>query len=159
MEAQSLALEKEQSFQNPISIKLLSDKSIETRFAHKNGFLYEDDSIAWLKLLEDSTVDLVFADPPYNLNKEDWDNFESQEVYIEWSLEWIKEIARILKPSGSMYICGFSEILADLKHPVSKYFKSCRWLIWHYKNKANLGKDWGRSHESIIHFRKEKKSN
>ncbi|WRH68930.1 MAG: site-specific DNA-methyltransferase [Planktothrix sp. GU0601_MAG3] len=54
----------------------------------------------------------------------------------------------------SLYICGFSEILADLKHPASKYFKSCRWLIWHYKNKANLGNDWGRSHESIIHFRK-----
>ncbi len=60
----------------------------------------------------------------------------------------------MLKPTGSLYICGFSEILADLKHPTSKYFNSCRWLIWHYKNKANLGSDWGRSHESIIHFRK-----
>ncbi len=63
-------------------------------------------------------------------------------------------MSRILKPTGSLYVCGFSEILADLKHPASKYFKGCRWLIWHYKNKANLGKDWGRSHESIIHFRK-----
>lgn len=53
-----------------------------------------------------------------------------------------------------MYVCGFSEILADLKRPASKYFTDCRWLVWHYKNKANLGSDWGRSHESIIHFRK-----
>ncbi len=157
MEAQRLAFEKTLGFQNPIPTNLLNEKNVETRFAHQNGFLYQGDSTAWLKLLEDSSVDLVFADPPYNLNKEDWDNFENQEVYIEWSLEWIKEIARILKPDGSMYVCGFSEILADLKHPASKYFKSCRWLIWHYKNKANLGKDWGRSHESIIHFRKEKK--
>ena len=41
-----------------------------------------------------------------------------------------------------------------MKHPASRYFKQCRWLIWHYKNKANLGNDWGRAHESILHFRK-----
>lgn len=79
---------------------------------------------------------------------------ESQEKYIEWSINWIKQASRVLKPTGSLYVCGFSEILADLKHPASKYFKHCRWLIWHYKNKANLGSEWGRSHESIIHFRK-----
>lgn len=157
MEVQRLAFKRAESFQNPLSANLLSENNIKTRFTHQNGYLYEGDLLTWLKLLKNSSVDLVFADPPYNLNKEDWDNFESQEVYIEWSLKWIKEVARILKPNGSMYICGFSEILADLKHPASKYFKSCRWLVWHYKNKANLGKDWGRSHESIIHFRKEKK--
>ncbi len=35
-----------------------------------------------------------------------------------------------------------------------KYFKGCKWIVWYYKNKANLGKDWGRSHESILHLRK-----
>ena len=35
-----------------------------------------------------------------------------------------------------------------------KYFTGCRWLIWHYRNKANLGNDWGRSHESILNLRK-----
>ena len=59
-----------------------------------------------------------------------------------------------MKPTGTLYICGFSEILADLKHPSMKYFNSCKWLVWFYKNKANLGKDWGRSHESILHLRK-----
>ena len=38
-----------------------------------------------------------------------------------------------------------------------KYFYNCRWLIWYYKNKANLGNDWGRSHESILCLRKSKK--
>ena len=38
--------------------------------------------------------------------------------------------------------------------PASRFFKGSRWLVWHYKNKANLGDDWGRSHESILHFRK-----
>jgi site-specific DNA-methyltransferase (adenine-specific) len=81
----------------------------------------------------------------------------SQEEYIRWSTQWIELAARALKPTGSLYICGFSEILADLKHPASRYFKHAKWLVWHYKNKANLGSDWGRSHESILHFRKTSK--
>lgn len=125
-------------------------------YKHPNGNLFSGNSIDWLKTLDDGSVDLIFADPPYNIKKADWDNFESQEEYIRWSMQWIEPAARILKPQGSLYICGFSEILADLKHPASKLFKSCRWIVWHYKNKANLGNDWGRSHESILHLRKSK---
>ncbi|MDX8392083.1 MAG: site-specific DNA-methyltransferase [Mariprofundaceae bacterium] len=121
-----------------------------------NGVLYEGDSIEWLKSLADDSVDLIFADPPYNIKKAEWDKFESQEKYIKWSMKWISEAYRVLKKDGSAYICGFSEILADIKHPSMEYFQSCRWLIWHYKNKANLGSDWGRSHESILHLRKTK---
>lgn len=119
--------------------------------------LYEGDSIEWLKSLGSETVDLIFADPPYNIKKADWDKFKSQEEYINWSMEWVREASRVLKKNGTLYICGFSEILADLKHPAMKYFKGCKWLIWYYKNKANLGKYWGRSHESILHLRKNKK--
>ena len=128
--------------------------SFKLQFKHPHGYLYQGDSIQWLACLPSNSVDLVFADPPYNIKKADWDNFENQEEYIKWSIQWIKEASRILKREGSLYICGFSEILADVKHPASKYFKHCRWLIWHYKNKGNMGNDWGRSHESILHFRK-----
>ena len=131
-----------------------SPTGFRLQYEHPHGKLYQGDSIEWLSSLEDASVDLVFADPPYNIKKADWDNFESQEKYIEWSVKWISQASRVLKPTGSLYVCGFSEILADIKHPGMKYFKHCRWLIWHYKNKANLGNDWGRSHESIIHFRK-----
>lgn len=140
-----------------LPIKEIQDQDIvQLNYEHSNGKLYLGDSIKWLKTIGDQSVDLVFADPPYNIKKADWDNFESQEVYIEWSLSWIKEAARILKPSGSLYVCGFSETLADIKHPSAKYFHSCRWLVWNYRNKANLGNDWGRSHESILHLRKSK---
>lgn len=127
------------------------------QYEHPNGKLFQGNSVEWLASLDAESVDLVFADPPYNIKKADWDNFESQEAYIQWSLGWVSEAARVLKPTGSLFVCGFSEIISDLKHPASQYFSSCRWLIWHYKNKANLGKDWGRSHESILHFRKSKR--
>ena len=134
----------------------IDDASFFPVYNSKGNVLYEGDSIEWLKSIESETVDLIFADPPYNIKKADWDKFESQEKYIDWSMRWIEEAARVLKVTGTLYICGFSEILADLKHPSMKYFKGCKWIVWYYKNKANLGKDWGRSHESILHLRKTK---
>ncbi len=125
-------------------------------FSHPHGEFWVGDSIVWLQTLPFASVDVVFADPPYNIKKAEWDTFESQQAYVQWSILWIEQAARVLKPNGTLFICGFSEILADLKLPASRFFKGCRWIIWHYKNKANLGSDWGRSHESILHFRKSK---
>jgi site-specific DNA-methyltransferase (adenine-specific) len=123
-------------------------------YTHPRGEIWGGDAIAWLRSLDAASVDLVFADPPYNIKKAEWDTFESQTAYVEWSLRWIEQAARVLKPTGTLFVCGFSEILADIKLPAQRFFKGCRWLIWHYKNKANLGSDWGRSHESILHLRK-----
>lgn len=123
-------------------------------YDHPHGEIWLGDALDWLRGLESESVDLIFADPPYNIKKAEWDSFESQERYIAWSLVWIEQAARVLKPTGTLYICGFSETLADLKHPASRLFKGCRWLVWHYRNKANLASDWGRSHESILHLRK-----
>src|SRR5579859_1020782 len=87
-------------------------RGFQLQYEHPNGCLYQGDSIDWLASVNDVSVDLIFADPPYNIKKADWDNFESQEKYIEWSVQWIVHASRILKPSGSLYVCGFSEILA-----------------------------------------------
>lgn len=125
-------------------------------YSHPHGQIWCGDSLIWLRALPSASADLAFFDPPYNIKKAEWDTFESQQEYVRWSLEWIEQAARVLKPTGTLYICGFSEILADLKLPASAYFQGCRWLVWHYKNKANLGSDWGRSHESLLHFRKSK---
>ncbi len=135
----------------------LKSKTPKLFYSCPNGEIWYGDALSWLKKLQSESVDVIFADPPYNIKKAEWDTFESQQEYLKWSLKWIKEAARILKPDGTLYVCGFSEILADLKLPASRYFKGCRWLVWHYKNKANLGSDWGRSHESILHFRKSEK--
>jgi site-specific DNA-methyltransferase (adenine-specific) len=134
-----------------------SDGTPHLFYRHPNGSLFIGDCMKWLGALEGESVDLVFADPPYNIGKADWDEFDSHDAYIDWSMQWIELAARALRPTGSLYICGFSEILADLRRPASRFFMGCKWLVWFYKNKANLTKDWGRSHESILHFRKSKK--
>lgn len=130
--------------------------TIQPYFETKYGKLYNCDAIKYLKQLESNSVDLIFADPPYNIKKAEWDTFYSQKEYVDWSMEWISESQRVLTKKGSLYVCGFSEILADIKWTAAPLFKGCKWLVWYYRNKANLGNDWGRSHESILHFRKSK---
>lgn len=129
-------------------------EGVTCSFSHPHGALFLGDSLRWLRSLPDACVDLAFADPPYGIGKAAWDVFPDEDAYLAWCDEWIAELARVLSPTGTCYVCGFSEILADVKTTAKRHFKACRWLVWHYRNKANLGLDWGRSHESILHFRK-----
>lgn len=132
----------------------LAESGWQPFYEHPRGTLFWGDATRWLADLPAASADLVFADPPYNVNKADWDTFASGEEYVRWACEWLELAARVLKPTGSLYVCGYSEVLADLKPPAARLFAGCRWLVWHYRNKANLGSDWGRSHESILHLRK-----
>lgn len=147
-----LALKKEFPF---FETQLYSN-SDNYQYLYRNGAIYNDDCTQFLKSLKTSSIDTVFADPPYNIKKAAWDNIGGIDEYVDWSLDWIKESSRILKDNGTLYICGFTEILADLKRPAMDYFYKCKWLIWYYENKANLSNDWGRSHESILCLRKSK---
>ena len=108
------------------------------------------DALAGLKQLPASSAQIIIADPPYNIGKDFGNNKDDMEFedYLEWCDEWVKECIRTLKPNGSLFIYGFSEILAHLfvRIPVNK-----RWLVWHYTNKnMPTAKFWQRSHESII---------
>ncbi len=108
------------------------------------------DALAELKKLPDESCDVVIIDPPYNIGKDFGNNQDKRELneYVSWCKEWINECIRAMKPNGTMFIYGFSEILAYLsvEIPINK-----RWLIWHYTNKnVALLNFWQRSHEAII---------
>ena len=141
---------------NPSNMPICTNSAPAISFRNEHGILYLGDSLTWLKGLPSASVDLIFADPPYSIGKAEWDLFCSHEEYLLWCERWIGECSRILTAKGTCYICGFSEILSDVKYRTQRFFNGCRWIVWHYRNKANLGMDWGRSHESLLHFRKAK---
>jgi len=118
------------------------------------GSLVWADCFDLLARVPDGAARLVVADPPYAVAKAEWDEFDSLPAYVDWCDRWLAEVHRALAPDGTAYVCGFSEILAEIKVRSAARFAGVRWLVWAYRNKANLGNDWGRSHESILHLRK-----
>ena len=141
----------------PLYKKLFKETGPAPVFSAESGLLFEQDALGWLPLIADRSVDLIFADPPFDSGRAKSSGYRAQELLISRSMRWIAEAARILKPRGTLVICGFTEILADLKHPASQYFRGgCKWLIWYYRNRANMSIDWGRSHESLLILRKSK---
>jgi site-specific DNA-methyltransferase (adenine-specific) len=122
--------------------------------ATSRGELWRADALDFLRAQPSQSVRLVVADPPYAIDKAEWDEFESIDAYVDWCDAWLTEVQRVLLDDGTAYVCGFSEILAEVKVRSARRFPGgCRWLIWAYRNKANLGNDWGRSHESLLHLR------
>lgn len=110
------------------------------------------DCIEGMKQIPDNSIDTIVADPPYNIGKDFGNDSDKQEMgkYLKWSQEWISEAYRTLTDGGSMFIYGFSEILAHIFVGIPHNKK--KWLVWHYTNKTVPSlKDWQRSHESIIH--------
>ena len=116
------------------------------------GTLWRSDAVELLAGIPSGSAELVVTDPPYAVDKGPWDGVGGLEISVAWCGLGLGEVARIRTPTGSAYVCGFSEILAEIKAKSARRFAACRWLVWAYRNKANLGSDWGRSHESVLHL-------
>ena len=74
------------------------------------------DCVEELSKLEDFSVDLVVSDPPYwKVVNEKWDyQWKTEQEYIQWSITWIKEVARTLRYGGTFYLFGYFRTLAHL---------------------------------------------
>lgn len=122
----------------------------------KLNTIIKEDVITGLKKIPSNSIDIIISDPPYNIGKDFGNNKDDMKLdeYVKWSKKWINECIRVMKPGATMFIYGFSEILAHLSVEIQL---QKRWLIWHYTNKnvASLN-FWQRSHESIICCWKEK---
>jgi len=121
--------------------------------------IMQGDCLKLLPTLEDNSAQIIIADPPYNIGKDFGNDSDKQpmEEYLTWTEKWIAECLRVLKPNGTMFVYGFSEILALILSKVPYHIKR-RWIVWHYTNKnvASLN-FWQRSHESILILWKEDK--
>lgn len=121
--------------------------------------IQEGDTLAILPTLDAESAQCILADPPYNIGKDFGNDSDKQDLdkYLEWCDVWIKECLRILKPNGTFYIYGFSEILALILARVPRNVNR-RWVVWHYTNKNVPSlKFWQRSHESILVLWKKEK--
>ncbi|MCS6988696.1 MAG: site-specific DNA-methyltransferase [Chloroherpetonaceae bacterium] len=74
------------------------------------------DCVSELKKIEDETIDLVIADPPYwKVVGESWDyEWRTERDYVEWSVQWISEASRALRKGGTLYLFGYFRNLALL---------------------------------------------
>ena len=123
---------------------------------HARQHIVHEDCIAAMQKMEDESADIVICDPPYNIGKDFGNDSDKQEMddYLVWCDEWIAEFIRILKPKGTLYIYGFSEILAFIRVRITI---KVRWIVWHYTNKTVPSLNfWQRTHESILCCYKEK---
>jgi len=139
------------------SKKLINKKATEIYKKLPEKKIICGDALDELKKLPDKSCDIIIADPPYNIGKDFGNNHDDLELseYLAWCKQWIDDCIRIMKPTATMFIYGFSEILAFLsvRIPLKK-----RWLIWHYTNKNVASFNfWQRSHEAILCCWKDKR--
>ncbi len=83
-------------------------------FEDKNHKIIHGDAIKALNEIADNSIDLIFADPPYNIGKifnghvEKWD---SDEAYLNWCYQWIDLCIKKLKPNGSFYVMTSTQFM------------------------------------------------
>lgn len=154
-------------------MKVLEGVFKKAFFADKSFVLFREDCIELLKQIPENTIDMIFADPPYNLSnggftvhagkmvsvhKGDWDKSKGVDQDFEFHTRWIQECYRVLKPNGtiwisgtyhSIYQCGFALQLLG--------YKILNDITWFKPNASpNLsGRYFTASHETLLWARKD----
>lgn len=120
------------------------------------------DALKELPKIKASSVDLVIADPPYNLGKDYGNNHDIKgfDDYLAFSRSWLTEARRILKPTGTLYVfMGFrfiSYLYDILDRELEMFFNS--WIVWHYTQGMGKTKGFSPRHDDILMFTKSKKA-
>ena len=105
-----------------------------------------------LDFLPDTFIDVVFADPPYNLNKvfhlSAFKEMES-EKYEQWLDSWVSKMVRLLKPSASVYICGDWKSSGAMFNVAGKYFEIRNRITFEREKGRGAKTNWKNSSEDI----------
>ncbi|MBI4685168.1 MAG: site-specific DNA-methyltransferase [Nitrospirae bacterium] len=124
-----------------------------------NAILHGD-CLEILRTIPDNSVDMTFADPPFNLNKKynSYSDRRSLDTYLFWCKQWLTEMVRITKPTGSIFVhnipkwltyyASFLNEIADFKH----------WISWDAMS-TPLGKSLMPTHYGILFYAKDRKLN
>ncbi len=121
--------------------------------------IHQQDCIAGMQQLPAESIDLAFADPPFNIGyKYDvYDDKRESEHYLDWSRQWTAEVVRLLKPSGTFWLAIGDEYAAELKVMLQReHGLTCRsWVIWYYTFGVNCKAKFSRSHAHIFYMVKD----
>jgi site-specific DNA-methyltransferase (adenine-specific) len=124
--------------------------------------LHQADCITGLAGLPDGLLDLVFADPPFNIgyDYDVYDDAQRSEDYLAWTRRWGREVVRVLKPSGTFWLAIGDEYAAELKLIFQNELGlTCRsWVIWYYTFGVHCTRKFSRSHAHMFHFVRDPKN-
>lgn len=127
-----------------------------------NSIVICDNCLNSLKKIDDNSIDLIFADPPYNIGKNfgnNIDKWNSTEEYIEWCKSWIDECFRILKDSGTFYFMTATQFMPYLDIYVNEKYNVLSRIVWTYDSSGVQSKKmFGSLYEPILMCTKTKKS-
>lgn len=131
------------SLKNKTSISAITNKTIN------------QDIFSALDNLPDSFVDLLFIDPPYNMNKKfNSNSFKemSTNEYMNWIDYWLSKLVRTLKSTASIYICGDYRSSSAIQQAGEKYFKVRNRIIWEREKGRGSKNNWKNNSEDIWYF-------
>ncbi len=156
--------------------KILSRVGLKPYFQKDNFALYNGDSIFLINQLPENSVDMIFADPPYNLsnggfsvhagrmvsvNKGDWDKSKGFQDDYDFHYRWMEACRRVLKPNGTLWVSGTYHSIYQCGHALqSLNYHILNDISWFKPNASpNLScRFFTASHETLIWARKDKKA-
>lgn len=120
------------------------------------------DCIGYLNGQPQGWIDLVFADPPFNIGYlyHGYEDERKQEDYLKFSEDWMRAVHRALRPEGSFYLAIGDEYAADLcviaRRKIGFHLRN--WIIWHYTFGQQTKRMFAKSHTHILYFTKDEKN-
>ena len=123
--------------------------------------LYAGDCLELFPRVASASIDLVFADPPFNIGY-DYDIYDDRreaDTYLGWTKSWGREVVRALKPDGTFWLAIGDEYAAELKilfhRELGLSLRS--WVIWYYTFGVHCTRKFSRSHAHLFYFVKDPK--
>jgi site-specific DNA-methyltransferase (adenine-specific) len=124
---------------------------LETRL----GRLYQSDCIEMMQMLREGSVDLAFADPPFNLGKDYTSKINDSmgEVhYLSWCRAWLDEMVRVLKPGGSIFVWNLPKWNLSLGAYLGERLTFRHWIAVDIKYSLPIQARLYPSHYSLLYF-------
>jgi len=136
---------------------------VTSKFENDEHRIYWGDALEILKTeITSDSVDLIFADPPYNIGKQfsDFhDRWPSEEAYATWAYQWLDECIRVLKRTGTLYVMTSTQAMPYFDIFLRKRLTILSRIIWHYDSSGvQARKYYGSMYEPILHCVKDAES-